>query len=78
MFRRPETKATEEKVYKQERIGEFMTTWKDFPRPRVGGLGGAQEGRLDGDGQEHALHAAVPALRHAQHSQPVARDSRER
>ena len=33
MFRRPETKATEEKVYKQERIGEFMTTWKDFPRP---------------------------------------------
>ena len=31
MFRRPETKATEEKVYKQERIGEFMTTWKDFP-----------------------------------------------
>src|SRR5688500_20393735 len=33
MFRRAETKATEEKVYKQERIGEFMTTWKDFPRP---------------------------------------------
>jgi mannose-6-phosphate isomerase-like protein (cupin superfamily) len=33
MYRRPETKATEEKVYKQERIGEFMTTWKDFPRP---------------------------------------------
>src|SRR5688500_18406930 len=33
MFRRPETKATEEMVYKQERIGEFMTTWKDFPRP---------------------------------------------
>jgi mannose-6-phosphate isomerase-like protein (cupin superfamily) len=33
MYRRPETKATEEKVYRQERIGEFMTTWKDFPRP---------------------------------------------
>ena len=27
------TKRTEAKVYEQERIGEFMTTWKDFPRP---------------------------------------------
>ena len=33
MYRRPETKAAEEKVYKQQQIGEFMTTWKDFPRP---------------------------------------------
>jgi mannose-6-phosphate isomerase-like protein (cupin superfamily) len=33
MFRRTETKAAEEKVYKQKQIGEFMTTWKDFPRP---------------------------------------------
>jgi mannose-6-phosphate isomerase-like protein (cupin superfamily) len=33
MYRRSETKATVDKVYKQERIGEFMTTWKDFPRP---------------------------------------------
>ena len=33
MYRRPETKAAEEKVYKQKQIGEFMTTWKDFPRP---------------------------------------------
>jgi mannose-6-phosphate isomerase-like protein (cupin superfamily) len=33
MFKRPETKAAEEKVYKQKQIGEFMTTWKDFPRP---------------------------------------------
>ncbi len=33
MFKRAETKATEEKVYKQKQIGEFMTTWKDFPRP---------------------------------------------
>ena len=32
MYRRPETKAAEEKVYKQKQIGEFMTTWKDFPR----------------------------------------------
>ena len=31
MYRRPETKAAEEKVYKQQQIGEFMTTWKDFP-----------------------------------------------
>lgn len=37
MYRRPETKATEEKVYRQERIGEFMTTWKDFPRPGLAG-----------------------------------------
>ena len=33
MYRRTETKAAEEKVYKQKQIGEFMTTWKDFPRP---------------------------------------------
>ena len=33
MFKRTETKAAEEKVYKQKQIGEFMTTWKDFPRP---------------------------------------------
>ena len=33
MYRRPETKAAEEKVYRQKQIGEFMTTWKDFPRP---------------------------------------------
>jgi mannose-6-phosphate isomerase-like protein (cupin superfamily) len=33
MFKRTETKAAEEKVYRQKRIGEFMTTWKDFPRP---------------------------------------------
>ena len=33
MYRRTETKAAEEKVYKQQQIGEFMTTWKDFPRP---------------------------------------------
>jgi hypothetical protein len=33
MYRRPETKAAEEKVFKQKQIGEFMTTWKDFPRP---------------------------------------------
>ena len=33
MYRRAETKAAEEKVYKQQQIGEFMTTWKDFPRP---------------------------------------------
>src|SRR6266403_2024719 len=33
MYRRTETKAAEEKVYKQTQIGEFMTTWKDFPRP---------------------------------------------
>ena len=33
MYRRPETKAAEEKVYQQKQIGEFMTTWKDFPRP---------------------------------------------
>jgi hypothetical protein len=32
MFKRTETKAAEEKVYKQKKIGEFMTTWKDFPR----------------------------------------------
>ena len=25
--------AAEKKVYSQEQIGEFMTTWKDFPRP---------------------------------------------
>jgi mannose-6-phosphate isomerase-like protein (cupin superfamily) len=25
--------ATEKKVYSQQQIGEFMTTWKDFPRP---------------------------------------------
>ena len=31
MFKRTETKAAEEKVYKQKQIGEFMTTWKDFP-----------------------------------------------
>ena len=62
MFRRPETKATEEKVYKQERIGEFMTTWKDFPQTWLGGLGGAQKGRLDGDGQKHALYASIPTL----------------
>jgi mannose-6-phosphate isomerase-like protein (cupin superfamily) len=33
MFKRTETKAAEEKVYRQKQIGEFMTTWKDFPRP---------------------------------------------
>jgi mannose-6-phosphate isomerase-like protein (cupin superfamily) len=33
MFRRPESKAAENKVYQQKQIGEFMTTWKDFPRP---------------------------------------------
>jgi mannose-6-phosphate isomerase-like protein (cupin superfamily) len=33
MFRRTETKGAEEKVYRQKQIGEFMTTWKDFPRP---------------------------------------------
>ena len=33
MATKPETKSTEAKVYAQERIGEFMTTWKDFPRP---------------------------------------------
>jgi mannose-6-phosphate isomerase-like protein (cupin superfamily) len=32
-YRRPETDATEAKVYEQDVIGEFMTTWKDFPRP---------------------------------------------
>ena len=37
MYRRPETKAAEEKVYKQKQIGEFMTTWKDFPRPGLAG-----------------------------------------
>lgn len=33
MYRNPLTQAAEEKVYKQQQIGEFMTTWKDFPRP---------------------------------------------
>ena len=37
MYRRPETKAAEEKVYRQKQIGEFMTTWKDFPRPGLAG-----------------------------------------
>src|SRR5689334_15647865 len=37
MYRRAETKAAEEKVYKQKQIGEFMTTWKDFPRPGLAG-----------------------------------------
>ena len=33
MYRRPEITSAEEKVYKQKQIGEFMTTWKDFPSP---------------------------------------------
>ena len=45
MYRRPETKAAEEKVYKQKQIGEFMTTWKDFPRP---GLAAWAERRKSG------------------------------
>ena len=62
MFKRTETKAAEEKVYKQKQIGEFMTTWKDFPRPGLAAWAERKEGRLDGNGQKHALHTAVPAL----------------
>ncbi|MGN6718432.1 MAG: hypothetical protein ACTHLX_13675, partial [Candidatus Binatia bacterium] len=48
MYRRPETKATEEKVYKQKQIGEFMTTWKDFPRPGLAGWAERQKPGLMG------------------------------
>jgi len=48
MYRRPETKATEEKVYRQERIGEFMTTWKDFPRPGLAAWADRQKAGLMG------------------------------
>ena len=48
MYRRPETKAAEEKVYKQKQIGEFMTTWKDFPRPGLAGWAERQKPGLMG------------------------------
>ncbi len=73
MYRRPETKAAEEKVYKQQQIGEFMTTWKDFP-DQARGLGGAPQDRFDGHGEKHPLHAALSSLRYAQHSEPVVGD----
>ncbi len=69
MYRRPETKAAEEKVYKQKQIGEFMTTWKDFPRPGLAAWAERQKAGLMGT-------AALSSLRHAQHSKPVAGDPR--
>src|SRR5712692_8995673 len=48
MYRRPETKAAEEKVYKQKQIGEFMTTWKDFPRPGLAAWAERQKAGLMG------------------------------
>jgi len=33
MATKEQLEAAEKKVYSQEQIGEFMTTWKDFPRP---------------------------------------------
>src|SRR5687767_5913324 len=48
MYRRPETKAAEEKVYKQKQIGEFMTTWKDVPRPGLAAWAERQKAGLMG------------------------------
>ncbi|MGZ8480584.1 MAG: hypothetical protein ACXW6K_22180, partial [Candidatus Binatia bacterium] len=48
MYRRAETKAAEEKVYKQQQIGEFMTTWKDFPRPGLAAWAERQKAGLMG------------------------------
>ena len=48
MATRPETKSTEAKVYAQERIGEFMTTWKDFPRPGLAALAERKKAGLMG------------------------------
>ena len=33
MATKAQVDAAEKKVYSQQQIGEFMTTWKDFPRP---------------------------------------------
>lgn len=33
MATKEQIEAAEKKVYQQKEIGEFMTTWKDFPRP---------------------------------------------
>jgi len=44
----PETKAAEEKLYRQKQIGEFMTTWKDFPRPGLAAWAERQKAGLMG------------------------------
>ena len=33
MATKEQIEAAEKKVYSQKDVGEFMTTWKDFPRP---------------------------------------------
>ena len=62
MYRRPETKAAEEKVYKQKQIGEFMTTWKDFPRPGLAAWAERRKAGLMGTAKStHSRRAFVPS-----------------
>ena len=56
---------TAEEIYKQKEIGEFMTTWEDFPRPGPRRLGGPAQGWPHRHGEEQPVHAEVPPVRHA-------------
>ena len=54
-----------------------MTTGPD-PPDGSGRVGGAPEGRFDGHGEEHPLHAALSPIRHAEHPESIVGDPRER
>ena len=87
MYRRPETKAAEEKVYKQKQIGEFMTAWKDFPSPPEPATVEAGETSLPEAikylGAEHFLYASdiphwdneFPSNLHALRNHPTVSDT---